>query len=253
MGGLCGCFSSNNDIIGFWRTIELRKITFDTYQKIYEKNQRKWLASGDNKRSVDIRKCDELFTLLDSPDFSEKQRLIYFDKLNDYINDQSDKLTFFTSLSFFTKLTTEKDNKSKDQLADNIIDNLKPKENIKEHEIIFSNLIRMAIKRSDHDDVTKFFIEFVTEFPLQFLIIDKKDIEERTQVYSLANRNKLFDQIKSMDNKKFYDYMFNRENVSLIHEDLMKIQMEGSTGGLINKKNSTDSKPKNSNVNANGK
>lgn len=227
MGGLCGCFSSNNDIIGFWRTIELRKITFDTYQKIYEKNQRKWLSSGENKRSVDLRKCEELYPLLDSSEFTDKQRTVYFDKLNEYINEQSDKLTFFTSLAFFTKLNRE-DTKQ----AENILDSIK-EEKPKIHDILFASLIKMAIKRTDHDDVTKFFIEFVTEFPLQFIYIDKRELEEKMQIYSQINRDKLFSQIKMMNNQRFYEYMFNKENVSLIHNDLLKIQMDYSSNDLV--------------------
>merc|ERR1712032_1377854 len=83
---------------------------------------------------------------------------------------------------------------------------------------------------TDHDDVTKFFIEFVTEFPLQFVCSDKKEQEEKSQIYSQNNRDKLFSQIKMMNNQRFYEYMFNKENVMLIHEDLIKIQMESSGG-----------------------
>lgn len=231
MGAMCGCNSSNTDIIGFWRNIQLRKITFDAYQKIYEKNQRKWLSSGDNKRSVDLRKCEELYPLLDSSDFTDKQRTVYFDKLNEYINEQSDKLTFFTSLAFFTKVTTEENPQIRRQ-ADNLLDSLNLGEKPKIHDHLFCNLIKMAIKRNDHDDVTKFFIEFVTEFPLEFTSIEKKDREEKLQIYSQANRDKLFSQIKMMNSQKFYDYMFNRDNVSLIHNDLLKIHLDYASNEL---------------------
>lgn len=230
MGAMCGCNNQSNDIVGFWRNIELRNITFDAYQKIFEKNQRKWLSSGENKRSVDLRKCEELYPLLDSSDFSEKQRTVYFDKLNEYINEQSDKLTFFTSLAFFTRVTQE--NVSKEQ-ANNLLDSLNTAEKPKIHEHLFSNLIKMAIKRNDHDDVTKFFIEFVTEFPLEFVTLEKKDMDEKLQIYSQANRDKLFSQIKMMNSQKFYDYMFNRENVSLIHNDLIKIHMDYAGNDLV--------------------
>ena len=235
MGGLamCGCNGSASDITGFWKSIELRRLSFDEYQKIFEANQRKWLSSGENKRSVDLRKCPQLYPLLDSADFSEKQRTVYFDKLNEYINEQSDKLTFFTSLAFFTRIGTNQEMKSTEQ-AENILDTLKKEEKTKTHDHLYNNLIKMAIKRTDHDDVTKFFIEFITEFPLQFVYADsKKEMEEKMTVYSQTNRDKLFSQIKMMNNAKFYEYMFNRENVMLIHEDLLKIQMESGGNDLI--------------------
>ena len=68
----------------------------------------------------------------------------------------------------------------------------------------------MAIKRNDHDDVTKFFIEFVTEFPLQFLYFDNKEVEEKLKIYSKENREKLFSRVKMLNNQRFYDYMFNQ-------------------------------------------
>merc|ERR1712160_31753 len=127
---MCGCNSSANDIIGFWKSIELRKISFDSYQKIFENNQRKWLSSGENKRSVDLRKCEELYPLLDSSDFTDKQRAVYFDKLNEYINEQSDKLTFFTSLAFFTRISKDQEMKNleKTNEAVNILDTIKSTE-----------------------------------------------------------------------------------------------------------------------------
>ena len=142
MGGMCGCNNVKNDIVGFWRNIGLRNLTFDAYKKIYEKNQRKWLSSGENKRSVDITKCDELFPLLDSIDFTEKQRKLYFDSLNQYINELSDKLTFFTSLSFFTRVTQEIEIKNHEK-AENILDSIKDsEERPKTYEVLFSNLIK---------------------------------------------------------------------------------------------------------------
>jgi len=223
MGGICGCNNTSNDITTFWKNMEIRKLTFDAYQKIYEKNQRKWLSSGENKRTVDLRKCEELFPLLDSADFTEKQRNFYFDKLNEYINDQSDKLTFFTSLAFFTRISAKE---AANTQPENILNSIKTEEKPKMHEHLFSNLIKMAIKRNDHDDVTKFFIEFVTEFPLQFVFSDKKEIEEKQQIYSKYNRDKLFSQIKMMNNLRFYEYIFNRQNVTLIHNDLCKIHSD---------------------------
>jgi hypothetical protein len=250
MGAMCGCNTNNNDIVGFWKNMGLRSLTFDAYKKIYEKNQRKWLSSGENKRSVDIKKCEELFPLLDSVDFTEKQRKLYFDGLNLYINDLSDKLTFFTSLAFFTKVSNENEIKTldEDRSAVNILDSIKNREESpKIHDLLFSHLIKMAIKRNDHDDVTKFFIEFVTEFPLQFVYLDKREIEERMQVYSKDNRDKLFAKIKMMNSQRFYEYMFNRDNVSHINNDLLKIHSENSskelskirTGANVNQTNDT--------------
>ena len=231
MGGLamCGCNSSANDIIGFWKSIELRKISFDSYQKLFEVNQRKWISSGENKRDVDLRKCDGLYTLLDSADFSDKQRIVYFNKLNEFVNEQTDKLTFFTSLAFFTRISKDQEVKALTKTSEqglNILDNERggKEANVSDH--LYNNLIKMAIKRTDHDDVTRFFIEFVTEFPLEFVYVEKKVREEKEQVYSQGNRDKLFTQIKMMNNAKFYAYMFNKENVMLIHNDLLKIQVE---------------------------
>jgi hypothetical protein len=236
MGGLvtmCGCSGSASDITGFWKSIELRKLSFDEYQVIFESNQRKWLSSGENKRSVDLRKCPQLYHLLDSQDFSEKQRTVYFDKLNEYINEQSDKLTFFTSLAFFTRISKTTEMKQTQQ-AENILDTLRKEEKTKTQDHLYNNLIKMAIKRTDHDDVTKFFIEFITEFPLQFIYAEsKKEMEEKMVVYSQTNRDKLFSQIKMMNNQKFYEYMFNRENVMMIHDDLLKIQLESGGNDLI--------------------
>jgi len=231
---MCGCNSSANDIVGFWKSIELRKISFDAYQKIFEKNQRKWLSSGENKRSVDLRKCEELYPLLDSSDFTEKQRAVYFDKLNEYINEQSDKLTFFTSLAFFTRISKDQELKTSEK-AENILDSLKTAEKTKTHDHLYNNLIKMAIKRTDHDDVTKFFIEFVTEFPLQFVYVDKRELEEKMTIYSQNNRDKLFSQIKMMNNQRFYEYMFNKQNVMLIHDDLLKIQMDNGGNTKLEK------------------
>lgn len=240
MGAICGCNGQSKDIIGFWKGIELRKITFEAYKRLYDTNQRKWLSSGESNRTVDIRKCDELYPLLNSSEFTEKQRTAYFDQLNNFINNQSDKLTFFTSLSFFTKINGEKDikgDKNQEQKVMNLFDSMNfngdssKQKNL--NDLIFESLLKMAIKRSDHDDVTRFFLELVTVFPLQFLHEEGKAMEEKLQIYSEANRERLFNQIKLMNNQKFYEYMFNRENVSLIHNDLIKIQMEFSSNDLI--------------------
>lgn len=234
MGAMCGCNTNNNDIVGFWRNMGLRNLTFDAYKKIYEKNQRKWLSSGENKRSVDITRCEELFPLLDSVDFTDKQRKLYFDGLNDYINELSDKLTFFTSLSFFTRVNANEKDMNSEQKAENILDSIKNnEEKPRVHDVLFGSLIKMAIKRNDHDDVTKFFIEFVTEFPLQFVYVDKKTIEEHMFVYSKDNRDKLFVKVKAMNTTKFYEYMFNRDNVSHIHNDLLKIHADNSSDDLM--------------------
>ncbi len=177
MGAMC-CINTTNNIENFWKNINLRNITFDSYQKIVVENQRDWLVSGESLRTVDVKNCNGLYALLDISELSEKQRILYFYKLNEYINDLPDKLTFFTSLAFFTKLSSEyflnRDTKESSNVLDMykneltyVLYNSKGEGNqIILHEKIFSILIKMAIKKSDHDDVTKCFIDFVTEFPL---------------------------------------------------------------------------------------
>jgi hypothetical protein len=151
MGAMCGCTNSTNDIINFWKNIQLRNLSFDSYRKIFSENQRAWLSSGENRGTVDIRKCNELYPLLEISEFSAKQSSFYFDKLNEYINNQLDKLTFFTCLAFFTKVSVEHQNKKEKKDAENILDSFKQEENNANqtiHEKLFSHLIKMAIKKS---------------------------------------------------------------------------------------------------------
>ena len=117
----------------------------------------------------------------------------------------------------------------KDEKGNNLFDSLNTKEKANVTDLLFEDLLKMAIKRDNHDDVTTFFLEFITRFPLQFVYEDEKDQEEKLIIYSNRNREKLFAKIKMMDNHKFYQYMFNKENISLIHSDLLKIHMENSS------------------------
>lgn len=226
MGAVC-CGNESRDIASFWRGLELRKISFERFCQIYEKNQMNWLNSGENNRVVDLRKCQELNTLLVSQDFSAEEKLIFLDKLNEFINSQSDKLTFFTSLSFFTKLNEDgeisKNSKSKKNEKLSYIESLRANERTKNFDIVFDSLLKMAIKKKDHEDVTKLFLQLVTEFPVPFLHAGKKDRDEKLGLYCRENRDRLFAQLKMFNSQKFYEFMFNLENVSLVHNELVKI------------------------------
>lgn len=227
-----------------WKSIGLRKISFDSYKKITDRNLRKWLQSGDKKISVDLRKCEELFPLLNSVDFSEKERKIFFDSLNQFVNELTDKVTFFTALSFFTRLDSGKNLlKEKEKLKEkederekdnsNLINFLNKGELKNLSDVVNEILLRMAIKRNNHDEVTKLFLELVAEFPLDYLYSnDRKIFEEKSLIYSGENREKLFYQLKFMNGNKFYEYMFNDENVSFILNDLEKIYLTSNGPGI---------------------
>lgn len=222
MGAVCACGPERGDISTFWRGLELRKITFDAYCKIYEKNQINWLNSGDNNHFINLRKCDELNKLLYNSDFTADERDLLIENLNEFVNKLSDKLTFFTCLSFFTILN-EDNQKNKKSAKQSFIESLRSEERVKHFDIVFESLLKMAIKKNDHEDVTKLFIELVTVFPVNFLYTSLKAKEEILAVYSSHNREILFNQISRKNKKIFYEYMFNKDNVWLIHNDLMKI------------------------------
>lgn len=240
MGAVCGCGPEGKDISTFWRGFELRKITFDTFCKIYEKNQMNWLNSGENNRTVDLRKCEELNRLLFNPEFNEREKAVFFEKLNEFVNSQSDKLTFFTSLSFFTKLNEDESHKNKSNEKEMFIDSLRANERKKNFDIVFESLLKMAIKRNDHEDVTKLFIQLVSEFTVPFLFWEKKDKEYNLAIYTKENREKLFSQIKMYNLQKFYEYMFNKDNISIIHKDLCKIQMNNPVDELVKVRTTTN-------------
>ena len=42
-------------------------------------------------------------------------------------------------------------------------------------------------------------------------------------IYSKENREKLFNQIKAYPIEKFYEYIFSKDNVNLIHKELSRI------------------------------
>jgi len=237
MGAVCACGPEKGDISSFWRGLELRKITFESYFRIYEKNQMNWLNSGDNNHSIDLIKCNELNKLLHNSDFTATERETYIEKLNEFVNKQSDKLTFFTSLSFFTKLNND-DELQKDKTIEkhSFIESLRNIEKTKNFDFIFDSLLKMAIKKNEHEDVTKIFIELITVFPATFLYTNKKQLGEINSVYSTFNREQLFNQIKMYNKQKFYEYMFNKDNVSIIHNDLMKIHSNFEVGEIIKKK-----------------
>ena len=240
MGAVCGCGHETRDISTFWRGLELRKITFDSFLKVYEKNQMNWLNSGENNRVVDLRKCDELNKLLYNPEFSAEERTIFLEKLNDFINSQSDKLTFFTCLSFFTKLNEEEITNSKKNEKKSYLDSLRVNERLKNFDVVFDSLLKMAIKKKDHEDVTRLFIQLVTEFPVPFLHANKKDKDEKLAIYSKENKERLFNQIKAYNSQKFYEYMFNKENISIIHNDLLKIHTSYPINDLVKVRTTTN-------------
>jgi hypothetical protein len=238
MGAVCGCGTDKGDIASFWRGMELRKITFQAYCKIFEKNQMNWLSSGDGNNHINLRKCEELSKLLYNPDFTEAERKLFIDKLNEFVNSQSDKLIFFTCLSFFTKLNEdEKPQQSKKIGKKSYIESLRNSERSKNFDIVFDELLNMAIKKNEHEDVTKLFIALATVFPLPFLYSDKKEKEENFSVYSYQHREQLFNQIKMYNKQKFYEYMFNKENVSIIHNDLVKIHFGSQSSRMMSEVN----------------
>ncbi len=229
--GACGCGQvDNNDIPSFWYRLELRKITFEAYCKIFEENQLNWFSSSDKNNNVDLTKCAELNKLLDNPDFSESKRNLYFKKLNIFVNKQHDKLSFFTCLSFFTKLN-EDENKPKKKFDKNsyYLESLSISERSKKIDLVSDALLNMAIKKNNHDEVTMLFLELVTEFPQPLFTLDKKEKEENLSVYSRVAREQLFSQINKYKKQKFYEYMFNKENIFIIHNDLIKINYSSSS------------------------
>lgn len=238
MGAVCGCGTDKGDIASFWRGMELRKITFEAYCKLFERNQMNWLSSGDGNNHIDLSKCQELSKLLYNSDFTEAERKLFIVKLNEFVNSQSDKLTFFTCLSFFTKLNEdEKPQQSKKIDKKSYIESLRNSERSKNFDIVFDALLNMAIKKNEHEEVTKLFIDLVTVFPLPFLFSDKREKDENFSVYSYPNREQLYNQIKIYNKQKFYEYMFNRENVSIIHNDLVKINYGSQSGRMMSEVN----------------
>lgn len=246
MGAICGCGQDNNDIASFWRGLELRKITFEKFCKIFENNQSNWLNSGgDSKRMVDLKKCEELKSLLVNNELTENERTVFLDKLQNFVNRQSDKLTFFTCLGYFTKLHEDRNvntsgDKDKNKKPDHAyVEELKAKQKEESYDKIFETLLKLAIKKNDHDDVTKLFIELVTEIPISIIHSNKKEIEEKNILYSKVNRERLFNQLKSMNSKKFYEYMFDKDNISKIHADLVKISTQHPVNDNLTKVRTT--------------
>ncbi len=244
MGGACTCGGRINDSLVFWSRLNIRKITFYEYLKLFEENKINWVKSAciENNFIIDISKCEKLNQLLDSPDFTEKERIFFLEKIKNFFSKQTDKLLFFTSLSFFTSI---EDQNSKDQNkkkiskeekeAKALIDELKNEPFKDNYDTIFDNLRKMAIKPHDHNDVTKTFIELVSEFTIDFLDIEPVIKKEKYSQYSQSIREKLFDRLQKKPKDKFYDYMFNIKNIKLITDDLNRIYLENLLG---NRKNS---------------
>jgi hypothetical protein len=229
MGAVCGCGNESRDISSFWRGLALRKITFKTYCKIYEDNKMKWMNYCEDTRKIDLDKCNELSKLLVNDDFSKNENKIFIEILNEFINSQSGKLTFFTCLSFFTKLSGNdfasslSDYNKKPTTNQTYIESLRSSESAENFEIVSYSLLEMAIKKKEHDDVTKLFIQLVSEFAVPFVYFAKKDRDEKLLVFSKENREKLFKQLKSFNSQKFYGYLFHEDNFALIYDDLVRI------------------------------
>jgi len=221
MGGICNCANDKKDIMVFWKNLKLRNITFQKYKMIYEENKFQWCTSG-KKNTFDIKNCKELRILLDSPDFSDGERSNFSEQLNNFVNKLKNKLIFFASLSFFTIMENKKIEKN-----DNKITN--------KSQEIYRDILLMSLMKDDHDIVTKLFIEIITVIPLKYLNLDKKEMLEISMVYSTINRDKLLSRINKMNKNKFYEYMFHIDNISLIHNDLIKIELDYSMGEIIKK------------------
>lgn len=240
MGAVCTCGPEKGDISTFWKGMELRKITFENYCKIYEKNQINWLSSVDENNCIDLRKCLELNKLLYNSDFTEAENNLFLEKLNEFANNQTDKLTFFTCLSFFAKLNEEESTKTKKTEKQSYIETLRSNERSKNFDIVFDSLLKMAIKKNDHEDVTKLFIKLVTVFPVPFIYPSAKEQNEYSSIYSNQNRELLFRRIRMYNNQKFYEYMFNKNNVFVIHNDLMKIHLSSQNSAVNENDKVTD-------------
>lgn len=244
MGGACVCNRQISESWLFWSRLNIRKITFQEYTKIFEEKRLDWLKclNKKNEFSIEISECETLRDLLNSPDFSDKERIFFFEKLKKFISKQTDKLQFFTSLSFLTIIEPLKENTNKnfsssnnnnknkkfslEEEAKNYIETLK-KDTIQENfDIIFEQLLKMAIKKDEHYDVTKIFIELVSEFTIDFLHLEPRNKKDLTIEYSKEPREKLFLKLVEKPNKKFYEFMFNEKNVKMITDDLSKISQE---------------------------
>jgi len=248
MGAAC-CGHDSKDISTFWRGLELRKISFDKFYQIYEKNQVNWLNSGENNRYINLRKCQELNRLLFNNELTPDQREIFLDKLNEFVNNLSDKLTFFACLSFFTQLNDDDaSSKAKNKEKENYLESLRVNERKKNFDIIFNSLLKLAIKKNDHDDVTKLFIQLVTEFTVPFLCSNKKELDEKLKIYSKNNRELLFKQLKMFNLQKFYEYMFSTNNISIIHEDLARINTNKPMEDIVKVRTTPNVNTNNNNI-----
>jgi len=245
MGGACVC---NNQIINecslFWSRVNIRKITFQEYVKIFADKRSEWLKclNKNNEFTIEISECEILRDILNSPDFSDKERTFFFEKLKKFISKQQDKLLFFTSLSFFTlpgelqkKDSNNTKNESKNKKfclgeeAKNYIESLKVDTKKEDVDIISEQLLKMSIKRDEHNDVTKIFIELVSEFTVDLLNLEPRSRKELSFLYEQEVREILFSKLMEKPKKMFYEYMFNEKNVKFITDDLTKIYRESSS------------------------
>lgn len=224
--GVCQCGPVLKETQVFWAKINLRKTTFRDFMKTLDEKRIEWIKQGDD---IDLRKCDKLNWLLDSTEFTATERTFYFNKLNEYVKRQSDKLMFFASLSFFTILDGHHSPNFKGAPPTNasaLIDNIRGNVVKSNFDIIFDDLLRMAIKKDEHLDVTGTFIELVTEISIDFLNISAAMKEDKKMEFKNLNREELLRRLNLKTKDKLYEYLFNANNISMICNDLAKINME---------------------------
>lgn len=229
MGMACGCQHQYIDGSNVFEGLMIRKLYFREYIKIFEDNRSNWLKKFEferkNENSFDIKKFKLLGDLLDSPNFSDHQREFFLSKINIFLSKIPDALIFFTSLSFFTKLENVTKRKKNFLSRKITLNNILEEKVEDEYDFIRDNLLKLSIKQHDHDVVTKLFIEFVSEFTIDFIYSEEDTIEknEKKKKFSRENREKLFNWLKKMNNENLYLYLFDSKNVKKISQDLERL------------------------------
>jgi len=229
MGICCGNQIQYIDGSNIFEGSKIRRINFKEYIKIFDENKSNWIKTFElerrNDNTLDIKKFKNLYDLLDSPNFTDHQRLFFFSRLNKFLLKIPDLLIFLTSLSFFTKLESKKTMRNNSLNAKTNLDNLLEGTVKDEYDLIKEDLLKMCIKKYDHDIVTKLFIEFVTEFTLDFIFTEEESIAkaEKRKKFSNENREKLFLWLKKLSKEKFYSYLFDVKNIKKINQDLERL------------------------------
>lgn len=230
MGGACICSNEIYESQVFWSGMNIRQMTFQEYLKIFEENKLDWITCSNSKNSaqLEIKNLSKLYPLLDSAELSEREREAYFNKLRNFIIKQNDKLIFFVCLAFFTSLREKqgKNNQAKltqnEEEAQNFI-KWKSQISPSKYDIVSQELMKMSIKKNDHHDVTRLFMQLVSEFTIDFLHIDDENKKEKFFDYSLENREELLFTLTNLPKETFYQYMFSDKNIKFITDDLKKI------------------------------